>query len=199
MICPICKKKMIEKKALNKPLYYCSACIFLTKGKTVSETLEKNRYDSHVCDAGYLEYMQRVFTKIEPYIKGNKILDFGCGKIHALANILKENNYDSFYYDKYYFANPLEDKYSTIILIEVIEHILDVEELFTLLLKHLDINGRLIIMTNFIPSDISNWWYLRDITHINFYSITAFKSLAKRYGFKLVFNDDKSLVVLEKL
>ncbi len=198
MICPICHKKMMEKKASDKLLYYCDYCNFLTKGESLEPILERKRYDNHICDSSYLEYMEGVYSKIKEYIKPNLALDFGCGKIHALADILVKNGFDCDYYDKYYFSELPTKKYDTIILIEVIEHILYLNELFEKLASLLNSKGRLIIMTNFIPESIDNWWYLRDNTHVNFYSLKAFLELKKKYNYKLIYSDNSSLVVLEK-
>jgi hypothetical protein len=56
-------------------------------------------------------------------------------------------------------------------------------------------------MTLFAPDDVDsfkNWWYLRDSTHISFYSINTFTMLAKKTDLKILKTDNKNICTLAK-
>ncbi len=165
-----CSSSNFKKLIINGTMYQqCLNCGFLTKVDKLSESLEKRRYDFHVCDDKYLNYMNDVVNLISPFLKEGSCLDFGCGKIHALSDILNARGISCSYYDLYYFDLPL-DIYDNIILIEVFEHLHEPYEELMKLFKHLRSGGKIIIMTKpYIDSYLeNNWWYLRDSTHYSF-------------------------------
>lgn len=199
MIC-FCKNAM-KKININGILFYeCPHCGFMSKSIVLSSDCEKKRYDQHVCDDGYLKYMNKVYINIKDYIKEGISLDFGCGQIHALSDILNANNYKCDYYDLYYFNNDNKNKvYDNIILIEVFEHIKDIYNLLLDLKMHLNQNGRIIIMTKKKPANLNNWWYLRDITHISFIEDKTMEHLAKLLNMKLDIISDRSLFIFTSI
>lgn len=165
-----CCRVPVKQEVLQKmQVKVCPRCGLMTKAKRISFEEERIRYDAHKCDFGYYAYIQKVFEKIQSYVVGNTILDYGCGQIHKLADIFLEHGYTSFYYDLHYYPNLKKMIYDTIVLIEVFEHVYEpYEELFRLA-KMLDVGGRIILMTQFYDDvDLNSWWYLRDKTHISF-------------------------------
>ena len=60
--------------------------------------------------------------------------------------------------------------------------------------------GNIIIRTRFIPINIfeGNWWYLRDITHISFFDLKTFLYLCEHFNLKIIYCNDKDLIVLQK-
>lgn len=198
MFCQFCGSKYQISKNKNSEYYYCPKCQHLLKKSSLTSAEEKARYDLHICDENYWLYMNEVVKLIKPFLKGKEILDFGCGKLKAIEEILKAE-YELTSYDLYYYPHLETKKFDTIILIEVIEHIKDTKKLFNELKKMLNSHGRLVIMTNFLPSDYTNWWYLRDKTHINFYSLNFFNVLASIFNLKIIYTNNKNLIVLEKI
>lgn len=162
----------------NTPYFRCKNCGYLRKNQVLNSIDEKARYDLHICDDGYQKYMQRVYESIKKYVSG-KCLDYGCGKIHLLSDILNENGYKSDYYDLYYYDKKIEDKYDTIILIEVFEHILEIDNLMMKLKGMLNDNGNIIIMTKKKEYPLEKFWYLRDATHVSFVDDKTMVELAK--------------------
>ena len=80
----------MNKLSLDRyDLYQCPVCEFVKKKNILSSCLEKARYDQHVCDSGYLKYMNNVYDKIKAYLNDGISLDYGCGQIHALSDILE--------------------------------------------------------------------------------------------------------------
>lgn len=177
------------KTLINKNEYLlCKECGYLRKISNLSSKEEKERYDNHVCDFNYLEYMDRVYHKIKPYIKGVS-LDFGCGKIHALSDLINKDS-KCYYYDLYYFNEMPKIKFDTIILIEVFEHIKDIYKLMLDLKDMLNSNGRIIIMTMVKKYPLEKWWYLRDVTHVSFVDNNTMEILARKTGLSVTISDD---------
>lgn len=191
---------LMEKKLINNmEFYHCSNCGYLKKINIPTLEQEKSRYDLHICDEGYQKYMNCVFNKVKPYLINGESLDFGCGKIHLLSDILNDNGFSCSYYDLFYYNDLKLKKYDNIILIEVFEHINDTYDLIKKLLSMLSENGRIIVMTKLIPKDLNNWWYLRDITHVSFVGIKSIQALAKAFNLKAIIDENNSLFVLSRI
>lgn len=198
MFCEFCQTSLENKYLFKEEYCYCPKCRHLIKLKMASIEEQKIRYDAHICDVNYHKYMANVYNAIKPFIVGKSILDYGCGKVKALEKMLKIDKYDAYSYDLFYYPKLVKKLYDTIILIEVIEHIEDTNYIFNQLISLLNSGGRIIIMTNFLPNNFENWWYLRDITHVNFYSLEFFNRLASYYNLQIIFCNDKNLIILQK-
>lgn len=196
-----CGKEMKEIKIKNTYFRKCPYCEYLKKMNQLSPKSEKERYDAHICDEGYLKYMKGISHKIIPFLKEGVSLDFGCGKIHALSDILNENRLPCFYYDLYYYPDFPKCLYDNIILIEVFEHIEDIYALILRLKELLKPRGRILILTQPIPKDIKleDWWYLRDITHQSFVSPKTMEVLAELTGFEVRYVQESSLFIFESI
>jgi hypothetical protein len=141
--------------------------------------------------------MNNVYAKIKGYLCDGISLDYGCGKVHALSDILNSNNRMCDYYDLYYY-NSLENKiYDNIILIEVLEHIYEPLNELVKIKNMLSKNGRIIVMTGFVPNDLSNWWYLRDSTHVSFFKESSIKKLADLLDMNFIINQEENIFILE--
>ena len=197
MIC-FCGNKMIDLKINNINYNLCPSCKFLSKNTNLTEKEEKDRYDLHICDEKYIEYMNLVYEKISKYLNDGKSIDYVCGKIHILADILNKNNKNCDYYDYYYYDKALNSSYDNIILIEVFEHIKNIYNFMIKLKSLLNDNGRIIIMTKRYPFDLNNWWYLRDITHVSFVKNETMIKLAELLKLKLIIDNELDLYVFEK-
>lgn len=163
---------------------------------------QKKRYDYHhndLDDPNYVLYQKKIFDEfIGIYLKQGDLLDYGCGEAAILKTFIPNLRvYDLFYHND---VTVFESTYDTIILIEVMEHLENPEAVIQKLTKLLKPKGRLIIQTQFYPSleRMSDWWYVRDVTHVSFYNLESFKYFAARYGIELIYTDFKSRVVLEK-
>ncbi len=193
-----CKMEM-NKIIIDKQEYYlCPSCGYLKKVNILNAKEEKERYDKHICDSGYLEYMRRVYNSLRPYLRDGATIDFGCGKIHALANIMNEDNRHCDYYDLYYYNNMPNSKYDNIILIEVFEHIEDIYALLEDLKGRLNNKGRIIIMTKPKSKELSGWWYLRDSTHISFIEPKTMEVLGSLLGLEVEIDKFNDIFILTK-
>ena len=93
------------------------------------------------------------------------------------------------------------EKYDTIILEEVIEHLKEpLEDLMRLSLI-LNDAGKLIIRTRLFneETDLPNWWYLRDQTHICFFSYQTFKKICELLNLRIIYCNDVDLIILQKV
>jgi hypothetical protein len=142
--------------------------------------------------------MNGVYNKISRYLIDGISLDYGCGQIHALRDILNDYGYSCDYYDLFYYNKLEEKKYDNIILIEVIEHIEDIYNEISRIKDMLNDNGKIIVMTNFIPDNLVNWWYLRDSTHVSFLGENSILELAKLVDMNVVIDSNINLFVLSK-
>ncbi len=168
----------------------------------VSKVDAKARYDTHnngEDNLEYIAYQKRIFDDfIGIYLKPGTAMDYGCGEGAVLKQFIPNLAlYDLFYHND---PNILEQTYDNIILIEVVEHFEQPMADFKRLEALLNPGGRLIIQTQFYEDfdNIHQWWYVRDETHVAFYHLKTFEVICERLGFKLIYNDNKSRVVLEK-
>lgn len=210
MLCKICNSTttvLSDKK--DRIFYSCRNCefVFLDSNFYPSLEEEKKRYLSHNnSDKEYIFYLKnKIINELSIFLKNKKyLLDFGCGYIPILANLLSEMGFVVDFYDKIFFPSKkyLENKYDIILLIEVMEHIEDplkeLEELASLLK-----NGSIMfIKTLFHQNDerkFLNWWYKEDITHKSFYTVKTIKKIVTYLkGLSLIYQNHKDIVVLQK-
>jgi cyclopropane fatty-acyl-phospholipid synthase-like methyltransferase len=119
---------------------------------------------------------------LNPNQKG---LDFGCGPGPTLSVLLEEQGQPVDLYDPFYYDDPsvFHKKYDFICATEVVEHLHDPNREFTALFKMLKPSGWLGLMTKLVTDEqaFRQWHYIRDMTHICFYSIGTFEYLAQRF------------------
>lgn len=190
----------MKKRLVNHMLFYhCPNCGHMNKITVLDAASEKKRYDAHVCDEGYFRYMEGVYEKVKPYLREGISLDFGCGKTHSLRDIFLQDNRQCLYYDLYYFPEYPKGPFDNIILIEVFEHIRDSYTLLQDFKRQLKPHGKILIMTKPLPASPEGWWYLRDITHISFFTEKSMQILADLLGFHLVYDAESSLFIFESI
>lgn len=191
--CPICSSTEISLYSKDKIREYlrCHLCelVFVSRRFLLSHEDEKKRYESHKNDENDPEYRNYLFQMIGPVksrIEKNAIgLDYGCGRTTLLAKLFNQEflNVDS--YDLYFHPNEsiYNKKYDFIMMSEVIEHLrepqIDLKKLILLLRP----GGKFFIKTKLYPESLdefNKWFYKRDLTHIQFFSLNTLKFLAKK-------------------
>jgi len=201
--CPLCYNNGAESFFADKVRSYlrCQQCrlVFVPHQYWLSATEEKASYDLHendVNDPGYRKFLSRLVVPLQEKLPtSQRGLDFGCGPGPALAELFREYGhqvdlFDCFYHnDKTVFSNS----YDFICATEVIEHLRSPAEEFTRLFSVLKSGGWLGIMTKQVSDRdaFSRWHYIRDLTHICFYSPATFEYLAARFdaNFELLGDD----------
>ncbi|MDT0554661.1 class I SAM-dependent methyltransferase [Patiriisocius hiemis] len=164
---------------------------------------EKERYLKHqndVTDLGYKNFVSPIInTVLTSFSKSAKGLDFGAGTGPVISTILKEKGYKTKLYDPFFHSNKnvLTETYDYIICCEVIEHFNYPKKEFELLKKLLKPGGKLICMTHLLPklNSLKNWYYLRDFTHVFFYSEATVNYIKDTFRFKEALIDDRLIVL----
>jgi len=185
---------------------HCEA-IFKDPKHYPTEVLERKTYDDHnnsVDDIKYVNYLNNfIDSAVLPFKKEGKLLDFGSGPVPVLSTLFKKlGTFEVDIYDVHY-ANDLKfmhERYDVITSTEVIEHLKDPLETFKMLKDHLKPDGILSIMTLFSPKDhkqFLDWFYIRDVTHLVFFTPKTIKVIADLIGMKVIDCNDYRYAVLK--
>lgn len=208
MACPLCLSESSQLYDHDKfrNYYKCGSCtlVFVDRSDLVGLNVEKERYEAHENsddNGGYRTYLGRISDQIRPYLSSDQTgLDFGSGKTTILSELLKPFHVSS--YDIFFFPDRsvLERSYDFIILSEVIEHLRDPLSIMKGLKQSLKPNGQFFIKTKFYPNsqkDFGNWFYKRDITHVQFFSDKSFNVLAKTLSMSRAIPLGEDLFILQ--
>jgi 2-polyprenyl-3-methyl-5-hydroxy-6-metoxy-1,4-benzoquinol methylase len=205
-----CNTTVIRDAKTAKNYYRCKECdyVFLDDKHYLDATLEKKHYDNHENNLESLGYVKMFEELIEKFIMPkkdeiNRALDFGCGEGEVLPILLKRVGISCDGYDLFYFPKKAyeDKKYDLICSTEVIEHLKSPLNTLKELLSHLNKDGYLLFMTYFHPSDdekFLKWFYIKDVTHIGFFSMKTFEYLASEFGLEMVKHNNKNTVMFKK-
>ncbi len=192
--CPLCGRQEPDPffKDKNRDYCRCRQChlIFVPRRFWLSPVEEKGIYDLHENDAqdpGYQKFLSRLSRPLLEKLESPKTgLDFGCGPGPALPALLEEHGHQMAVYDPFYAHTPsvFDQKYDFITASEVAEHLRTPGQVFDNLFKMLHPGGWLGIMTKLARdrTAFSQWHYIRDMTHICFYSPPTFEYIARRFN-----------------
>ncbi|MBG08366.1 MAG: hypothetical protein CME68_06380 [Halobacteriovoraceae bacterium] len=211
--CPLCRspESSLVLKNKKREFYLCSQCslTFVPSSFHLSKIEEKDRYTKHNNSSDDPIYKEFLMTLTTPLLKKAvsgvswKGLDFGSGSSDTLSLIMREEGHEFYSYDPFFKNDTslLETKYDVITCSEAIEHFsnpkLEWEKLWSLLKP----NGTLAVMTQFrsFEKKFSDWWYIRDLTHVSFFSKATFDWLAdrdhlksSRYGNSVIFFEKRN-------
>lgn len=191
--CPLCSGNTVffHEDAVRQ-YNRCLICklVFVPFTFHVSFEREKEEYDLHEnsCkDEGYLRFLSRFSDPFVETLKGSQSgLDFGCGPGPALAGLIEQHGHSVALYDPFYHRDRkvLDTKYDFITATEVVEHFRDPATEFKQLFEMLLPGGSLGVMTKMVKDDavFKTWHYIRDLTHIAFYSKDTFVYIADQIG-----------------
>lgn len=195
-ICPLCRSTELHQicEAHLKPYLQCDTChlVFVPPEYHLDPTQEKAIYDQHENnpnDPGYRNFLNRLMSPLLAYLNpGSNGLDFGSGPGPTLSLMLQEQGHIMAIYDPYYadVKIALKQRYDFITSTEVVEHLSKPKEVFKQLFELIDHKGVLGIMTKLIPKDIpfEKWHYIKDPTHITFYSEETCRFIAQQYCYR---------------
>jgi len=197
--CPLCRCADTAAYFKDKHRAYRQCCkcllVFVPQQFHLPPSAEKAEYDLHLnnpADAGYRKFLSRLTDPLQERITaGSSGLDFGCGPGPALAEMLTEAGHKVALYDPYYQPDTsvLEQDYDFICATEVVEHLRIPADEFRRLFALLRPGGILAIMTKLVRNQqaFAGWHYIRDLTHICFYSRKSFRWLAQHYAAEVEF------------
>ena len=199
--CPLCASLETELFFEDKKRRYqrCRRCrlVFVPSRYWLHPGEEKIIYDLHEndpADQEYRHFLGRLTTPLLHILDvhpGQKGLDFGCGPGPVLSKLIEEHGHQMELYDPFYADNPMvfTRKFDFITATEVVEHLRDPDRQWTSLFTLLKKGGWLGIMTKLVidQTAFAGWHYIRDPTHICFYSQPTFFYLAERFNAELTF------------
>lgn len=192
----------------NYEYLQCINCklIFVKPGQRLNPEEEKSRYDQHENDPkdpNYREFLSQLFNplskKLSPESTG---LDFGSGPGPTLNIMFEEAGHSMNIYDPFYANDPsvFDQQYDFITTTETAEHLFHPQLEFEKLWSCLKSGGYLGIMTKMVPSNdqFAGWHYMRDDTHVTFYSRETFLWMAYNWKAEVEFHGDR-VIIFHKL
>ncbi len=212
--CPLCfSPANFFQEGENREYYLCPCCgmIFVPSNFFISNQEEKDRYLEHensIENEGYVAMFENAIRQINDCCKNVRlILDYGCGYEPVLKTLLERHGYEADIYDENFFHEvDLRQSYDLIISTETFEHFKNPAKELDRLTSLISPSGYLAIMTQFysfknqsISKDkFKTWYYQRDPTHIVFYSDQTFEWIADHYQLRIVWNNNKNFLILQK-
>lgn len=212
ILCAICRSStypiLYTTKRSEATYHRCLSCGFTLKdpADVLSEPDELLQYENHnnsINNKGYVSFLNDFLQQAAlPFAFGNTCLDFGSGPEPVLAKLLKrDHGFDVDIYDKFYAPGPVYEgkTYDLITCTEVLEHIADPLSVFSLLRKAMHSRTVLSLMTSFRPfsdEEFLVWPYIREATHIAFYTVEAIRRIADQCGLRLIYTDDTHYAAL---
>lgn len=205
--CPLCGSvtRALFDKPEKRQFLLCTSCtlVFVPQEYHVSIEAERRRYalhDNTITNSGYVRFLTEVITAISPGPdKNSMVLDYGCGEHAVLTRLLGDEGIACDAYDPLYpYQNPAGKRYTIIVLCEVIEHCRNLQELLQSLRMLLHPGGTVCIRTQCYPeaAAISRWWYAQDVTHINFFSLPALETVARKLDRKVIGTEKEDIFLL---
>jgi len=199
--CPLCGASgpTFYHRDRIRSYWRCRSCalVFVPPAARVDAVTEKARYDQHQNDPADPRYRQFLAHLTDPLIarvpRGAVGLDFGSGPGPALGGMLTEAGLRVHLYDVFYAPDPAvwHRRYDFITLSEVIEHLhhprVELNRLFSVLAP----GGYLATMTRWVDQDgsFTRSRYIRDPTHVCFYSATTCRWIAHQWRARLELPD----------
>lgn len=213
MSCKLCGS---ETTMIRHPKFgnydWCKTCEFISKDcafyATEQQELKNYRnHDNSIENKGYVEYLNHFIQNavLEYMNTGRTGFDFGSGPSPVLAQILerhygfKMDIYDLFFAKEKTYENK---KYDLVTSTEVIEHLAEPLPYFKLFADLMKEDAVLAIMTLFHPNSdelFLDWHYIRDLTHISFYTPKTLCYIAQKVGLKIIYTNDVRHITLVKL
>lgn len=211
-LCQICKG---ETRLLQLPkqgdFHWCRQCDFIAKDPAFlpSEKEARKIYDLHenaIDDPRYVAFLDQFLRDavLDNMGQGKMALDFGSGPSPVLAQILQDKyGFDTELYDLHYATDKtcLEKQYDLITATEVIEHLAHPLPYFHAFKAMLKNEGLLAVMTLLHPNDeaaFRHWHYMRDETHLSFYTLKTFEQIARQVGLRIVYTNRTRYITFAK-
>lgn len=209
MLCGAHESDLFHKDT-RRHYYRCGECalVFVPPQERLSLEDERARYDTHNNDPfepGYRAFVGRIIPPLTAGLpKGSAGLDFGSGPDSsggsALSLQLGEQGYPTRVYDPLYVpdSSVFAERYDFVVLTEVLEHLFALQVLKELvsLLKE---SGRLGVMTKLVRDQaaFTTWHYIRDPTHVCFFSRETFTWVAEQLHLSLDYHG-QDMVILRR-
>ncbi len=207
----------------QKSYFHCQNCdlIFMEEKDQVSLEAEKARYKDHQNfedNEGYVQFLQKLVKPLTGILRSSdfsfnsnrltknlselKALDYGCGPQPVLGKLfsglgLTVENFDPYFFPREFLET---DKWELILSTEVWEHFRQPKKEIAKQLQFLKTSGILGIMTHFHQgaNHFSDWWYVRDLTHVVFYSQKTIQWIATQFQLKILYESNPVVIFQTK-
>jgi len=208
MNCKVCGSEEITVYSRNKIREFlkCSRCelVFVPEQFYLTLEQERKRYDLHdntIVNKGYKEFLEKVATVITDRFPADcTVMDFGSGANAVLGTILDKKGYCCESYDPLFNiqCSNAAILYDVIVVCEVIEHLRFPKDDLEFIKKRLKPHGTVIIRTQLYPDaeKFQNWWYIQDLTHINFFSPKTIDFVASQLNRTVALTREKDIFLL---
>ena len=192
--CPLCGETGTERYAdIRQGRYHrCRGCdlVWLDPGQRPDAIAERAFYATHEnnpVDPGYRSFLDRLATPLARVLAPGSVgLDYGCGPAPVLAAMLRERGFTVNLYDPFFFPDnaTLRQRYDFVACSETAEHFHAPGREFARLDTLVRPGGWLGLMTALRPprEQFAGWHYVRDPTHVCFYSENTLHWLAQHLG-----------------
>jgi hypothetical protein len=164
--------------------------VFVPPESWLDHASEKARYDQHRNDPADERYRRFLGQLTKPLLErvppGSIGLDFGSGPGPALTVMLEEAGMQMRLFDPIYAPDQTiwDGRYGFVAASEVVEHLRDPAAELDRLFGVLEPGGWLGVMTKWVGAhdDFVTWRYIRDLTHVAFYSPRTLRWIAQRWN-----------------
>ena len=209
MGCPLCGQSDTALFHEDRVRHYfrCHACnlVFVPPESHLAADEERRRYDLHEndpADPAYCAFLGRLVEPLIPLLPpGASGLDYGSGPGPALWAMMREAGFEMALYDPIYAPDEeaLAWRYDFITCTETVEHFRDPATEWRRMAKLLRPGGLIGVMTQTLDgvADFSSWHYMRDETHVCFYSRASFGWIAKALDLEIAW-EGPSVVILRR-
>lgn len=206
--CPLCLRPTGFFCAWqNRDYNICGTCdlVFVFSLEHMSLEEEKNRYLEHNNDPDDVRY-QKFLSPVAQAVLLNHLppatgLDFGCGTGSPLPGMLDAHGFEMDIYDPFFapYKEVFGKKYDFITCTEVMEHMRYPGKDILTMWNMVKPGGGLYIKTQLRnPLRVfTDWHYIRDLTHIAFYSVHTMKWLARTFPADLTLAGNGVTVLLK--
>ncbi|MFQ5423341.1 MAG: class I SAM-dependent methyltransferase [Phycisphaerae bacterium] len=206
--CPLCAN--LADRALSqfeRDFCHCTACdlVFVPHAQHLDPAVEKARYETHentMDNAGYVAMFERflaIFAACAPGVR--TVLDYGCGPGPVLVELLRRRGYRAEGFDPFFARDAdLLRPFDAVVSTETFEHFARPDREMERLSRLVRPGGVLAVMTLFHSGrdGLADWWYMRDQTHVAFYSHATLHWISRHFGFDVVFQEPKNIIVMRR-
>lgn len=206
--CTLCQTAAPEVGRLGgRRFHLCPVCdlVFVPTHQHVGAEAARARYLKHrnsPDDVGYTDRFSRLIELLRGQAPGaRRVLDYGCGPTPVFVEMLRAAGYDASGYDPLFCPDSsLHEPFDVVASVETFEHFTRPGDELARIVARIRPGGMLAVMTLFHhgAESLGNWWYLRDPTHVAFYSQATFDFIAPRFGLTIVHRDERDTIILRR-
>jgi SAM-dependent methyltransferase len=207
--CPLCAAPTAQHYHRDRRREYlrCARCalVFVPPEGRLDRAAEYREYRQHrnsLRDDGYRRFLRRLAEPLLAQLTvPSRGLDFGCGPAPLLALILAERGHRVTLHDSLFCPAParLAETFDFITASEVVEHLHRPGDVLGQLWDCLLPGGWLGIMTKLVRDReaFASWHYIRDPTHVCFFSVVTWRWWSGQHGAELHFHGS-DVILLRK-